>query len=80
MNELKSYFHIVPKDDGTTYLCCDKHTNNTYLCGKEKYANPDALVFNSEESANKWIKDHDINKKYKVEKFWSTANYTTLQN
>lgn len=80
MNELKNYFHIVPKDDGTTYLCYDKQTNNTYLCGKEKYANPDALVFLSEESANKWIKDHNISENYKVEEFWSTADYLMLQN
>lgn len=70
MNEFKIYCHIVPTDDGYTYLCQDKNTSEFYLYKKILGHNPEALVFTSERAAEEWIELTRLpNGRFKAEEF-----------
>ena len=70
MNEFKVYYHVVPTDDGYTYLCQDKNTSEFYLHKKILGQNPEALVFSSEQAAEEWIELAKLPKgRFKAEEF-----------
>ena len=56
MSELNVYYHIVPKDDGYTFLCRNKQTGELYLHKKSKGRNPESLIFASRRTASIWLK------------------------
>ena len=73
MNELNIYYHIVPKDDGYTFLCRDKNTGKLYLSQKSRGRNPESLIFTSERTAKIWLKFSGLPQgNFVVEKFGVT--------
>lgn len=70
MNEFKIYYQIVPIDDGYTFLCQNKNTNELYLRQKSEGKSSESLIFSSRQAAEKWIEQSTIlNKRFKVEEF-----------
>lgn len=65
-NEMRTLYHIVPKNDGYTFLC----QNNTrmFLVRKEVLTHSDELVFEDSIEAEKFIEENHLNE-YKVEAF-----------
>lgn len=70
MNELNIYYHIVPKDDGYTFLCQDANTSELYLSKKSAGRNPESLIFSSKQAAEEWIELTRLPKgRFKAERF-----------
>ena len=55
MDELNIYYHVVPTNDGCTFLCLDSHSKKLYLRNKSKGDDSDSLIFSSERAAEEWI-------------------------
>ena len=55
MKKLNIYYHIVPINDGYTFLCQNRNTGELYLWKKVLDKNPDALFFSSKRAAEEWI-------------------------
>ena len=66
MNEMKTLYHIVPKNDGYTYLC--RSNNELFLARKDAPAHSDELVFENLTAAEKFIEENNL-QGYKVEAF-----------
>ena len=66
MSNLNIYYHIVPKNDGYTYLC--RNNNELFLARKDAPAHSDELVFEDLTAAEKFIKDNNL-QEYKAEAF-----------
>ena len=70
MSKLNIYYHIVPKDDGYTFLCQDKNTSELYLHKKSAGRNPESLIFSSKQAAEEWIELTRLPKeRFKTERF-----------
>jgi hypothetical protein len=66
MDKLNIYYHIVPKNDGYTYLC--RSNNELFLARKDAPAHRDELIFEDLTAAEKFIEDNNL-QGYKVEAF-----------
>ena len=53
------YYHIVPVDDGYTFLCLNRNNGELYLSQKTTGSNPDALIFSSKRAATEWIEQFE---------------------
>ena len=63
-------WHIVPVNDGFTYLCIDENKN--YILkekAKESISN-DKLIFDTQEKAQDFINSNLDVKAYRTERFW----------
>lgn len=81
MNEFKIYYQIVPIDDGYTFLCQNKNTNELYLRRKDEGKSPESLIFSSLRAAEEWIKQSTIlNTRFKVEEFGASNIVANLSD
>lgn len=65
-NEMKILYHIVPKNDGYTFLC--QNSTGMFLVRKEFFTHNDELVFEGSIMAEKFIEENNLNE-YKAEAF-----------
>ena len=69
-NGMKEFWHIVPINDGFSYLCVDKEGSH-FLNRKEDGIIPELkLSFKSKQEAMLYISKHLDIEKYKPEKYW----------
>lgn len=66
VTEMKTLYHIVPKNDGYTYLC--RSNDKLFLANKEAPIHSGKLVFESYVKAEKFIEENNL-EGYKVEAF-----------
>ena len=66
MDNLNTYYHIVPKNDGYTYLC--QSNNELFLVRKDAPPHSEELVFEDSVMAEKFIADNNL-QGYKIEAF-----------
>lgn len=73
--EMVTLYHIVPKDDGYTFLVenTETHTYNKFLKADAmelcNHPTKKELIFYTEDLANKFIEINGLSDKYKAEKF-----------
>lgn len=70
-NEMKILYHIVPKNDGYTFLC--QNSTGMFLVRKEVLTHSDELVFNDSIAAEKFIEENNLDE-YKAEAFLRRDN------
>ena len=66
VTEMKTLYHIVPKNDGYTYLC--RSNDELFLARKDVPVCGDELVFEDSVMAEKFIEENNL-QGYKVEAF-----------